>query len=117
MVVGILITLTQKVNDCRVVASNEDTSCDQNGKPSTLQFPLTNWDSFVLLQIRMANAVTNWDTFIIKNWCNKLGQLLHIRATIITKYPSLGQPLQIGANLIANWGRYYKLRQLLRIGA
>ena len=27
---------------------------------------ITNWDSFVLLQIR-ANVVKNWDSFIITN--------------------------------------------------
>ena len=64
---------------------------------------VTNWGSFVLLQIR-ANVVTNWGSFIIRNLGNcyyKLGQLLQIRATFITKY-----------------GSYYKLRQnLLQIGA
>ena len=39
----------------------------------------------------------------------KLGQtLLQIGAASL---------LQIGAKLITNWGRYYKLGQLLRIGA
>ena len=48
---------------------------------------VTNWGSFVLLQIR-ANIVTNWGSFIIANWgkCRYiLGQLLQIRATVITK--------------------------------
>ena len=48
---------------------------------------VTNWSSFVLLEIR-GNIVTNWDSFIITNWgncCYKLGQLLQIRATVITK--------------------------------
>ena len=69
---------------------------------------VTNWGSFVLLQIR-ANVVTNWGSFIITNWgkcCYKLGQLLQIRATVITKqgsYYKLGQVLQIRA-IIANWG-------------
>ena len=52
-----------------------------------LQACVTNWGSFVLLQIR-ANVVTNWGSFIITNWgkcCYKLGQLLQIRATFITK--------------------------------
>ena len=51
------------------------------------QASVTNWDSFVLLQIR-ANVVTNWGRFIITNWgkcCYKLRQLLQIRATVITK--------------------------------
>ena len=75
---------------------------------------VTNWCSFVLLQIR-ANVVTNWGSFIITNQgqqCYKLGQLLQIRATVITKlgsYYKLGQNLlQIGAG-IKSQGNYYKL--------
>ena len=48
---------------------------------------VTNWGSFILLQIR-ANVVTNWGSFIIANWgkcCYKLGQLLQIRAIVIIK--------------------------------
>ena len=48
---------------------------------------ITNWGSFVLLQIR-ANVVANWGSFIITNWdkcCYKLGQLLQIRETVVTK--------------------------------
>ena len=48
---------------------------------------VTNWGSFVLLQIR-ANVVTNWGSLIITNWCKccyKLGQLLQIRATVVRK--------------------------------
>ena len=48
---------------------------------------LTNWGSFVLLQIR-ANVVANWGSFIITNLgkcCYKLRQLLQIRAIVITK--------------------------------
>ena len=69
----------------------------------------TNWGSFVLLQIR-TNAVTNLGSFIITNWgkwCYKLGN----------RYYKMGQLLQIGAKLITNWGRYYKLGQSLQIGA
>ena len=69
---------------------------------------VTNWGSFVLLQIR-ANVVTNWGTFIITSWgkcCYKLRQPLQIRATIT-----------IGAKCITNWGTYYKLGQLLQIRA
>ena len=51
---------------------------------------VTNWDSFVLLQIG-ASVITNW-----ARRCYKLGQLLLIRATVIT-----------------NWGSYYKLGQTL----
>ena len=45
---------------------------------------VTNWGSFVLLEIR-ANIVTNWDSFIFTNWSKyyyKLGQLSKIRAII-----------------------------------
>ena len=79
-----------------------------------VQACFTNWGSFVLLQIR-ANVATNRGSFIITNWgkcCYKLGQLLQIRATVITKqgsYYKLGQNvLQIGAG-ITNQDNYYKL--------
>ena len=52
-----------------------------------VSFIITNWGGFVLLQIR-TNVVTNWVSFIITNWGKfyyKLGQLLQIRATVITK--------------------------------
>ena len=51
---------------------------------------VTNWGSFVLLQIR-EKVVTNWGSFIITNQgkCHyKLGQLLQIRAIVITKQGS-----------------------------
>ena len=77
------------------------------------QARVTNWGSFVLLQIR-TNVVINWGSFIIANpgkCCYQLGQLLQIRATInraaITNwgkiYYKLGQVLQIRA-IITNWG-------------
>ena len=73
-----------------------------------------NWASFVLLKIR-ANVFTNWGSFNITNWgkcCYKLGQLLQIRATVITnggKYYNLGQiVLQNGAT-ISSYSNYYKL--------
>ena len=59
---------------------------------------VTNWGSFILLQIRV-NVVTNWGNFIIENWgkcCYKLGQLLQIRAN---RYYKIGQLLQIGAGI------------------
>ena len=63
---------------------------------------VTNWGSFVLLKIR-ANVVTNWGSFIITNWGN---------------YYKLGQPLLRNRAAITNWGKiYYKLRQVLQIGA
>ena len=62
---------------------------------------VTNWGSFVLLQIR-ANIVTNWGSFIIKNWHS---------------YYKLGQLLLQNRAAITNWSRYYKLGQLLQIGA
>ena len=40
---------------------------------------VTNWGSFVLLQIR-ANLVANWG-----KCCYKLGELLQIKAFVITK--------------------------------
>ena len=49
-------------------------------------------------------CVTNWSSFV----------LLQIRANAFYK---LGQLLQISAKCITNWGRYYKLGQLLQIGA
>ena len=77
---------------------------------------VTNWGSFVLLQIR-PNIVTNWGHLHYY----KLGQvLLKIGAVITNKgnrYYKIGQLLQIGAKCITNWGRYYKLWQLLQIGA
>ena len=48
---------------------------------------ITNWGSFVFLQIRL-NVVTDWGSFIITNWGKcfyKLGQLLQIRAIVIAK--------------------------------
>ena len=76
--------------------------------------PITNWGNFVLLQIR-ANVVINWGSFINTSWgkcCSKLGQLLQISATVITKegsYYKLGQNvLKIWAG-ITNSGNYYKL--------
>ena len=75
---------------------------------------VTNWGSFVLLQIS-GNVVTNWRSFIITNWgkcCYKLGQLLQINATVKNReamanwgkiYCKLGQVLQIRA-IITNWG-------------
>ena len=61
---------------------------------------VTNWGSFVLLQIR-ANVVTNWGSYY------KLGQpLLQNRAAITNCgiiYYKLGQVLQI-RTIITNWG-------------
>ena len=81
---------------------------------------VSNWGSFLLLQIR-TNVVTNRGSFIITNqgkFCYKMGQLLQIRATVITKqgsyYKSGQNVLQIGAG-IANQGNYYKLEHNKRI--
>ena len=66
------------------------------------QVYVTNWGSFVLLQIR-ANIVTNWGIFFITNWgkcCYKLRELL-----------------QLEAKRLINWGRFYKLGQSLQIEA
>ena len=68
---------------------------------------VTNWSSFVLLQIR-ANVVTNWGSFIITNWGSyyKLGQSLFKNRAAITNcgkiYYKLGQVLQISA-VFTNW--------------
>ena len=62
---------------------------------------VTNWGSYVSLQIRAAS-------------------LLPIRASVVTNWGSyykLGQPLLQNRAAITNWGRYYKLGQLLQIGA
>ena len=63
---------------------------------------VTNWGSFVLLQIR-ANVVTNWGSFIITNWGS---------------YYKLGQPLLQNRGAITNWGKIYNtLGQVLQIWA
>ena len=68
---------------------------------------VTNWGSFVLLQI-MINAVTIWCSFIITNWASV--------ATNWGSYYKLGQPLLQNRAAITNWGKmYYKLEQLLQI--
>ena len=55
---------------------------------------ITNWGSFILLQIGAAFFITNWGSLIITNQGS---------------YYELGQPLlQIGA-AITNSGNYYKL--------
>ena len=63
------------------------------------QVCVTNWDSFVLLQIR-ATVVTNWSSYC------KLGQpLLENRAAITNwgkMYSKLGLVLQIRA-IVTNW--------------
>ena len=48
-------------------------------------------------------CVTNWGSFIITNKGKRCYKL--------------GQPLLIRAKYITNWDRYYKLGQLLQIGA
>ena len=74
---------------------------------------ITNLGSFVLLQIG-ASAITNWGSLVITKWGRryyKLGQLLQIRATVITKWDSyykLRQMLLQIRAAITNWGNYYK---------
>ena len=62
---------------------------------------VTNWGTFVLLQIR-ANVVTNWGRFIITKWgkyCYKFGQLYNLE-----------QPLLQNRAALINWSKmYYKL--------
>ena len=64
------------------------------------QVCVTNWGSFVLLEIR-ANAVTNWASYY------KLGELLLQNRAAITNwgkmYNKFVQVLQIRVN-ITNWG-------------
>ena len=70
---------------------------------------VTNWTSFVLLQIR-ANVWANWGIFIIE-----------IGASFVTNWSSyykLGQPLLQNRAAITNFGKmYYKLGQVLQIKA
>ena len=66
------------------------------------QARVTNWGSFVLLQIR-ANVVTNWGRLIVTNWGS---------------YYKLGQPLLQNRAAITNWRKMYcKLGQVLQIRA
>ena len=70
---------------------------------------VTNWSSFVLLQIR-ANVWANWGIFIIE-----------IGASFVANWGSyykLGQPLLQNRAAITNCGKmYYKLGQVLQIRA
>ena len=68
-----------------------------------------------LLQIGAAFFITNWDKCYYKlgqlNYY-KSGQLLQIRATVITNWDSyykLGQTLLQIRAAITNWSNYYKL--------
>ena len=62
-----------------------------------------------------ASVITNWGSLIITNqgkFYYKSGQLLQIRATVITdwgSYYKLGQTLLQIRTAITNWGYYYKL--------
>ena len=79
---------------------------------------ITNWGKWyyklgqLLLQIGANAYYKLWQLFYYK-----LGQdLLQIRAGITNwgkVYYKLGQVLQIGAKFITNWGRYYKLEQII----
>ena len=66
---------------------------------------VTNWSSFLLLQIR-ANVAKNWRT-----------SLLQIGATVVTNWGSyykLGQQLLQNTVAFTNWGKmYYKLGQVI----
>ena len=61
---------------------------------------VTNWSSFILLQIR-AKVVTNWGSYY------KLGHPLLQNWAAITNW----------GKYFTDWGRYYKLGQLLKFGA
>ena len=66
---------------------------------------VTNWASFVLLEIREIVAL-NWDSLIITNW----GKFF----TIWDSCYKLGQPLLQNRLAITNWGNiYYQLAQVL----
>ena len=70
---------------------------------------ITNWGIFVLLQIG-ASVVTNWGSLILQNGADAI--------TNLGSYYKLGQPLLPIGVAIANWDKlYYKLGQLLQIGA
>ena len=76
-------------------------------------------------------CITNWGKLLLKIgaalFYYKLGQtLLQIGAASLNgaastnlscRYYKIGQLLQIGAKFITNWGTYYKLGQILQIGA
>ena len=70
---------------------------------------ITNWGSFVLLQIG-ASVITHWGSLLITKWDRryyKVKQLLQIRATVITKcgsYYKLEQTLLQIRAAITNWG-------------
>ena len=75
---------------------------------------LANWDSLVLLQIRV-NVVTNWGSFIITN---RGSFIITNCGKCCYKFGQLGQPLLQNRVAIANWGKmYYKLGQVLQIRA
>ena len=73
------------------------------------QVCVTNWGSFVLLQIRETLCQIGVTLF------------LQIRASTVTNWGSyykLGQPLLQSRAAVTSWGKiYYKLRQALQIGA
>ena len=73
------------------------------------QVCVTNWGSFVLLQIRETLFQIGVTLF------------LQIRASTVTNWGSyykLGQPLLQSRAAVTSWGKiYYKLRQALQIGA
>ena len=88
---------------------------------------LQNWVNFVLLQIGASvitklgqlRFITNWGSLIITNqgkiYC-KSGQLLQIRATVITNWGSyykLGQTLLQIRAAITNWGITITLQEFI----
>ena len=96
-----LDTLTLNHKGC-IVRATELYSKDIYMYYKLWQACVTNWGSFVLLQIRK-NVITNWDSFIITNWGS---------------YYKLGQPLLQNSAAITNWGKmYYKMGQALQIRA
>ena len=70
---------------------------------------VTNWSSFILLQIR-ENVATNWGSFTVTNKVSAV--------TNWGSYCKLGQLLLQNRAAITNCGKmYYKLRHVLQIRA
>ena len=63
-----------------------------------------------LLQIGAASILQ-----IVASVFTKLWHLLQIKANVVTNWAA--SLLKIGAECTTNWGSYYKLGQLLQIGA
>ena len=58
MVVEVLITLTQKINDCRQVVDYDEDTGDQNGKPSTLPYPFPYTQRIIITSIAFCQPLS-----------------------------------------------------------